>query len=157
MIALIVAKSKNNIIGKNNKIPWRIDGEQHQFKKLTTNQIVVIGRKTYESIGHPLPDRMTIVVSKRETFNDINLITVKSLADALAYANGKDIYIAGGYQLYKQAMDIVDKMFITIVDTTIDDGDTVFPEFDPTSFKLIEQEFVKSTINYTRYTYERVK
>lgn len=130
MIGLIVARSKNNVIGKNGNIPWKIKGEQKQFRELTTGNVVIMGRKSYEEIGHPLPNRMNIVVSTTTEYQGDNLVSVKSLEDALLLAKGRDVYISGGYGLFKEALQIVDKMYITEVDLNIEDGDTFFPEFD---------------------------
>ena len=79
MIGLIVARSKNNVIGKNGNIPWKIKGEQKQFRELTTGNVVIMGRKSYEEIGHPLPNRMNIVVSTTTEYQGDNLVSVKSL------------------------------------------------------------------------------
>ncbi|BDP73723.1 hypothetical protein EfmAA96_15080 [Enterococcus faecium] len=97
MIGLIVARSKNNVIGKNGNIPWKIKGEQKQFRELTTGNVVIMGRKSYEEIGHPLPNRMNIVVSTTTEYQGDNLVSVKSLEDALLLAKGRDVYISGGY------------------------------------------------------------
>ena len=125
MIGLIVARSKNNVIGRNGEIPWKIKGEQKFFKELTTGNIVVMGRKSYEEIGHPLPNRQNIIVSKTMKYECENLITVSSLAEALALADNSNIYIAGGYGLYKEAIPFVDVMYITEVDMNIEDGDVL--------------------------------
>ena len=126
MIGLIVARSKNNVIGKNGQIPWRIKGEQKQFKELTTGNVVIMGRKSYEEIGHPLPNRMNIVVSGTVNDTGENLATVKSLQEALELAGTeKDVYVSGGYRLFLEALPIVDKMYITEVDITVEDGDTI--------------------------------
>ena len=103
MIGLIVARSKNNVIGKNGNIPWKIKGEQKQFRELTTGNVVIMGRKSYEEIGHPLPNRMNIVVSTTTEYQGDNLVSVKSLEDALLLAKGRDVYISGGYGLFKEA------------------------------------------------------
>ena len=79
MVGLIVARSKNNVIGKNGQIPWRIKGEQKQFKELTTGNAIVMGRKSYEEIGHPLPNRLNIIVSRTKKFEGENLITASSV------------------------------------------------------------------------------
>ena len=79
MICLIVARSKNNVIGKNGEIPWKIKGEQQQFKELTTGKYVVMGRRSYDEIGHPLPNRKTIVISRTKKYVGENLTSVSSL------------------------------------------------------------------------------
>ena len=155
MIGLIVARSKNNVIGKNGEIPWKIKGEQKQFKELTTGNVVVMGRKSYEEIGHPLPNRQNIVVSKSKTFIGEKLVTVTSLQEALACSMGEKIYIAGGYGLFKEALPLVDKMYITEVDITIDNGDVFFPEFDESEFDMTIGETGGEDIKYTRTIYTR--
>lgn len=141
MIALIVAYAKNKVIGRDGKIPWRIRGEQKRFKELTTGNVVVMGRCSYEEIGHPLPDRYTIVVSRTRSFQAENCATAASLQEAIRLAGenpltkGRNIYISGGAGLYREAIDLVEKMYITEIDAAIE-GDTYFPEFD-------EEEFVR--------------
>ncbi len=155
MIGLIVARSKNNVIGKNGRIPWNIDGEQSQFRELTTGNVVVMGRRTYEEIGHPLPDRMNIVVSNTANYRGENLITVKSLQEAIAYGADQTIFIAGGYGLFKEAMPLIDKMYITEVDIQIQDGDVFFPDFNADDFEITVRESVQKDIPYTRMEYSR--
>ena len=136
MVGLIVARSKNNVIGKNGKIPWKIKGEQKQFRELTTGNVVVMGRKSYEEIGHPLPNRKNIVVSKSKNFTGENLVTVGSLQEAISISNGEKVYIAGGYGLFKEALPLVDTMYITEIDIVIENGDVFFPEFDSNEFDI---------------------
>ena len=169
MIGLIVARSKNNVIGKNGKIPWRIKGEQKQFKKLTTGNVVVMGRKSYEEIGHPLPDRLNIIVSRTAVFEGENLLTASSVEEAVSLAKDKealrranftpkgepDIYISGGYGLYKEAVFFVDKMYITEVDTVVEDGTVFFPEFDAENFDVRTGESGGDEIRFTRTIYTR--
>ena len=115
MIGLIVARSKNNVIGKNGQIPWRIKGEQKQFKELTTGNTVIMGRKSYEEIGHPLPNRMNIVVSNTANYSGENLLTVHSLQEALDAVKEGNVYISGGYGLFKEALPLVDTMYIKLI------------------------------------------
>lgn len=137
MIALIVAVSKNGVIGNNGYIPWSIPGEQSRFKNLTTGNIVIMGRHTYEEIGHPLPNRYTIVISTTKKFTAVNCKTVVSLQKALATAAvlntaGKitgNIFIAGGSRVYKEALPLCDKLYITEIDANIV-GDRYFPVFN---------------------------
>ena len=147
MIGLIVARSKNNVIGKNGNIPWKIKGEQKQFRELTTGNVVIMGRKSYEEIGHPLPNRMNIVVSTTTEYQGDNLVSVKSLEDALLLAKGRDVYISGGYGLFKEALQIVDKMYITEV--------AFFPEFDINDFEVLIGETLGEEVKYTRTFYVR--
>lgn len=157
MIGLIVARSKNNVIGKNGQIPWRIKGEQKQFKELTTGNVVVMGRKSYEEIGHPLPNRKTIVVSRTKKYEGENLATAFSVEEAIKMAGDEKVYISGGYGLYKEAIPYVDVMYITEVQKEIEDGDTFFPEFDENDFDIEEGETGGEDIKFIRTTYTRKK
>lgn len=149
MIGLIVARSKNNVIGKDGKIPWNIKGEQKQFKELTTGNTIIMGRKTYEDIGHPLPNRLNIVVSRTTNYKGDNLITVDSLSKALELSTDK-AYIIGGYNLFKEAIPLVDVMYITEINQVIKDGDVFFPPFDENVFN---KELTEENESYKRYTY----
>lgn len=158
MIALIVAYSENRVIGKNGKIPWNLKNEKKRFKELTTNNIVIMGRKTFEEIGKPLPDRFTIVVSKTKNYNYENCITVKSFDEALKICKDtdKDIFVSGGEEIYREALPYVEKMYITEIATTISDGDTFFPDFDETKFiKISDGEFYEEP-PYKYFTYSKI-
>ena len=157
MLGLIVARSKNNVIGKNGQIPWRIKGEQKQFKELTTGNTVIMGRRSYEEIGHPLPNRKNIIVSGTQNFTGENLVTVKSLSEAIEMCKNETAYISGGYGLYKEAVPFVDVMYITEVDTVVEDGDVFFPEFNKDDFDITVGETGGDEIKFTRMTYTRKK
>ena len=156
MIALIVAYSKNKVIGKDGKIPWKIKGEQKRFKELTTGNVVIMGRKTYEEIGHPLPNRYNIVISKTKKFEADNCITVGSLDEAAAIAGNRDIYISGGAALYKEAVNIAEKMYITEIDAEVE-GDTYFPDFDESLFEKVTELHVDGELPYNYVTYIKIK
>lgn len=154
MIALIAAFAKNRVIGNEGCIPWKIKGEQRRFKELTKGNVVIMGRRSYEEIGKPLPNRTTIVISNTIKIEDENCITAKSLVEAIELAGNKDIYISGGSKLYEEALSLVEKMYITEIDCDIE-GDTYFPCFE-------ENKFVKEIIGryegeipYTYITYTR--
>ncbi|SFI96794.1 dihydrofolate reductase [Treponema bryantii] len=159
MTGLIVARSINNVIGKNGRIPWKIEGEQKQFKELTTGNIVIMGRKSYEEIGHPLPNRKTIVVSKTKQFKGENLETAGSVKEALELAakDGRDVFIAGGYGIYKEALPYVDVMYITEVQLVVEDGDVFFPQFNEADFEKSVGETLGDEIKFTRTVYIRRK
>ncbi len=158
MIALIVAYASNRIMGNKGQIPWSIKGEQKRFRELTTGNVVIMGRKSYEEIGHPLPNRFTVVVSNTADFEAENCVTASSLEQAINMAEklrpGENIYISGGAGLYKEAMDLVEKMYITEIDAVIE-GDTYFPEFNKESFTKEIVERVEGEIPYTYVTYTR--
>ena len=154
MIALIVAYAKNHVIGNKGCIPWKIKGEQRRFKELTTGNVVVMGRRSYEEIGKPLPNRITIVVSRTKEFRGENCYTAGSLQEAIALAGDRDVYISGGAGLYEEALPIVDKMYITEIDAEID-GDTYFPRFDENDFRKEVNERFEGEIPYTYVTYTR--
>lgn len=154
MIGIIVAYAKNNVIGKDGKIPWKIKGEQKRFKKLTTGNVVIMGRKSYEEIGHPLPNRITMVVSRTKNYDQENCFTVQSLQEALKLAGNRDVFISGGARLYKEAISIVDKIFITEIDKDIE-GDTFFPKFDESHFVKEINEHFDGEIPYTYVTFTR--
>ena len=105
MTGLIVAYARNRVIGNKGMIPWRIKGEQRRFKELTTGNVVIMGRRSYEEIGRPLPNRFTIVVSKTAEFTAENCVTVKSLDEAIEYARknrpDENIYLSGGAGIYR--------------------------------------------------------
>ena len=154
MISLIVACSKNRVIGNKGQIPWKIKGEQKRFRELTTGNVVIMGRKSFEEIGKPLKNRTTKVVSNSKSFNEQNCFTVGSLKAAINLFPNREIYIAGGERIYREAIEFVDVMYITEIDK-IYEGDTYFPEYDESEFfKEIECE-VDGEIPYKYVTYMR--
>lgn len=154
MVGLIVAYTKNRVIGNQGCIPWKIKGEQKRFRELTTGNVVVMGRRSYEEIGRPLPNRTTIVISNTRNFDCENCMTAKSLAEALELAGDRKVYISGGARLYEEALPLVEKMYITEIDAEIE-GDTYFPMFDEALYEKEIDERVEGEIPYTYVTYTR--
>lgn len=154
MISLIVAYANNQVIGNKGCIPWKIKGEQKRFRELTTGNVVIMGRRFYEEIGRPLPNRTTIVVSNTENFDGDNCFTAKSLEEAIKFAGDRDIYILGGARLYEEALPIVEKMYITEIGCDIE-GDTYFPTFNKSLFIKEIDKVVDGEIPYTYITYTR--
>ena len=156
MISIIVAVAKNGVIGKAGKMPWKIPGEQRQFKELTTGHVVIMGRKSYEEIGHPLPDRKNIVVSKTKVFDGENLCTARSLGEALTLAGKEEIFIAGGAELFREALLIADKIYMTYVDLEVPNGDRFFPDFPKEKYMIVELEKLGGEIPYHRFLYTKI-
>ena len=154
MLAIIVAYSQNRVIGRNGRIPWKIPGEQARFRALTTGQAVVMGRRTYEEIGRPLPNRMNFVVSSTKTFDGENCRTVASLAEAMALAGDRDLYVSGGAKLYEEALPLAEKLCITEIHREVE-GDTFFPPFDESLFDKVVEAVCPGDIPYTYVTYTR--
>ena len=156
MIALIVAHSRNRVIGNNGHLPWNLKNELKRFKELTTGHVVIMGRRTYEDIGHPLPNRMNIIVSRTQNFDGENCLTAHSLEEALHLASnqGKNIYITGGEKLYEESLHLVDTMYITLIDADIE-GDTFFPAFNEDDFTKQVDAIFHEELTYTYMTYKR--
>ena len=154
MTALIVAYDKNKLIGKDGKMPWFIDGELRRFRELTTGNVVIMGRKTIEAIGKPLPNRVNIVISRDKTY--AGCIMARSFEEALDKARGYgvDVYITGGAAVYAPAVDIVDKMYITEIDAEYE-GETYFPNFDENDFVRTVDEEITEPVPYKYCTFTR--
>lgn len=138
MIAIIAAVAKNGVIGKDGKIPWNIPEDMEHFKELTMGKNIVMGRITYEEIGHPLPGRMTYLVSSHLKVEEENCHTVSSLTEALECAGMEDVFICGGASLYREGMDFADTLFLTEIQKEVA-GDTFFPEI-PNMFTEAKRE-----------------
>ena len=155
MISIIVAVAKGGAIGKEGKMPWKIPREQRQFKDLTTGHVVIMGRTSYEEIGHPLPERTNIVVSKTKVFSGENLYTVKSLQEAIERAGQEEIFIAGGAEIFQEALPLADKIYMTYVDMEVPDADRFFPDFPEEEYTREELEKVGGETSYLRVLYTK--
>lgn len=141
MLSAIYAISENDVIGKDNDIPWRLSSDLKQFKKITMGHSIIMGRKTYESIGKALPGRKNIVLTRQPDFHAPGCIVVHDLHEALEITNGeKEVFLIGGATLYQEAFEkkLVAKIYLTIVHAEID-GDVYFHLPSPDSFKIISE------------------
>lgn len=140
-ICHIVAVDKENCIGKGNALPWHIPSDLKYFKDCTRGFPIIMGRKTFESIGRPLPGRLNIVLTRDAEYKADGVELVSSLGEALKLAKAQEtekIFIIGGAQIYRQSLDLIDKAYITKVQTQIEEGDAFYPDL-PESFKLISR------------------
>jgi dihydrofolate reductase len=139
IVSLIVAAGTNNAIGKDNQLLWHLPKDLQFFKQTTWAMPVVMGRKTFESLGgKPLNGRVNIIITRQKDWSHEGVVVVHSLADALFFAKESDyneVFIAGGGEIYAQAMSQANKIYMTRVDAVID-GDTFFPEIDNSDFAL---------------------
>jgi len=139
-ISIIVAMAKNRAIGINNALPWRIPADLQHFKRLTMGHHMIMGRKTFESIGRPLPGRTTVVVSRDHNLKIDGCIVTHSLQEALAVcASDPQIFIVGGADVYAQALNLADVLCITEIQQEVA-GDAWFPEFDQSEWLEVSRE-----------------
>jgi dihydrofolate reductase len=151
MLSIIAAIGKNRELGRDNKLLWHVPGDLPRFKKLTSGHPVIMGRKTFESIGRPLPDRTNIVISSH---SDIASFSI-ALEKAKTSPGSEEIFIIGGGSVYAQAIDIADRLYLTVVDKEAPDADTYFPEYMNRFTKIIEKSSKEENgIRYTFYTLE---
>jgi dihydrofolate reductase len=134
MISIIAAIGKNRELGKDNKLLWRIPEDMKRFKDLTSGQVVIMGRKTYESLPkkfRPLPDRINIVVTKNQNWKMPGCLISNSLDEAILKAKefNKEIFIIGGASIYSQGLKYADKLYLTLVDKEYPDADVFFPDY----------------------------
>lgn len=135
-IAMIAAMANNRVIGKDNKMPWHLPEDLRHFKAMTLSKPVVMGRKTFESIGRPLTGRHNIVISRNSQLSIDGVTCVQSFDDAVAAAGDCDeIVVIGGGQLYQQLLPKADILYLTLIDLDVD-GDTLFPDWDDGSWQL---------------------
>ena len=158
-IALVAAVAKNRVIGRQGKIPWHIKDDLLHFKNLTTESAVIMGRKTYESIGKPLPNRTNIVMTRRPgRLKDIREVYSKNQALAVALEFSKDIYIIGGENIYREFLPLAKKMFLTEIALEVS-GDTHFPEWAKKEWievSRINKEDQSQDIKYSFVEYKRL-
>jgi dihydrofolate reductase len=139
-IALIVAMAENRVIGRNNQLPWRIPADLRHFKALTLGKPVIMGRKTYESIGRPLPGRDNIVISADSGYQAEGCQVVHSVEQALEAAGScEEAMIIGGANLYRQTLENADRLYLTLVKAE-PEGDTWFPEIELQQWREIERQ-----------------
>jgi len=139
-ISMIVARSRNHVIGKDNQMPWKISADLQFFKRVTMGHPVIMGRKTWESIGHPLPGRRNIVVSRNADLHLLGAEVASSLDDALnRLSESPRVFVIGGEQLFRQSFAKADRLYLTEIDIDIADGDTFFEIPDPENWQEIEK------------------
>jgi dihydrofolate reductase len=139
MKILIAAAAENNALGKDNQLVWHLPDDFKRFKQLTTGHYIILGRKTFESFPKPLPNRTHIIITRQKNYIAENCIIANSVEEALKKApKNETVFIIGGAEIYKQTIDIADKIELTRVHT-VADADAFFPEIDPTKW-VLEQE-----------------
>jgi dihydrofolate reductase len=155
MIKIIVAMSRNRVIGNANTLIWHLPEDLKRFKELTTGNTIVMGRKTYESIGRPLPNRRSIIITRDTNYQVEGCEVVNSLEEALLLSNN-DCFIIGGGEIYRQALDKADRIYLTLIEKNFE-GDTTFPEikdwYESNCENFSNEQFNYSFIQYERFAF----
>ena len=159
IVSLLVAMSRNGVIGRDNRLPWRLPADLRRFKRLTLGHAIIMGRKTHESIGKPLPGRRTLVLSRDPDYRDEGVTVASSLAEALALCEGEEeVFVVGGESVYREALPLADRLYLTWIDADFE-GDVVFPTVDLYSWSLhIAEDHEpddESPLGYSFRIYER--
>jgi dihydrofolate reductase len=154
-ISLIVARARNGVIGRDGSLPWKIPGELAHFKRVTLGHPIVMGRKTWESLGRPLPGRRNIVVTRNADYTVSGAEVVTSLPAALALCEGvADVFVIGGAELYAQALPLATRAIVTEIDADFD-GDAHFPALDPRHWRETARTPGSAEPPHAFVTYER--
>lgn len=159
-LSIVVAISANNAIGKNNQLLWHLPADLKHFKAITSGHPIIMGRKTYDSIGRPLPNRRNIVITRQTDLTIPNVELVNSLQEAILLCDKeKEVFIIGGAEIYKQALSFTNKIYLTIVHQDYE-ADVFFPELKENEWKEIAKEYhqadEKNNVAYTFSTLERL-
>jgi len=162
MTTIVVAMGEKNEIGADNQLLWHLPKDLKHFKELTSGYPVIMGRKTYESIGKALPNRTNIVISRKKNWFEEGILIVGSIKEAVKFAKKIDenVFIIGGGNVYEQTMEIADRLEVTLVKAELK-ADTFFPKIDPKIWKLSEEVFhekdYKNQYDFSFQTYEKIK
>ena len=165
----IVAVSENNVIGTNNTLPWDIPEDMKFFRDKTKGRALIMGRKTFESVGHPLPNRLNVVITRQKNYatsgpsgvRSDNVVVVPDLPAAIEYCRGQtkkygdEVFIIGGGEIFEQSMNIVDTIYLTRIHKNFD-GQVHYPDV-PDNFKIVDRRERSEPVPFTFFTYSRVK
>ncbi|MEC3874681.1 dihydrofolate reductase [Chryseobacterium salviniae] len=161
MTTIVVAMGEKNEIGFENQLLWHLPKDLKHFKEITSGHPVIMGRKTYESIGKPLPNRTNIVISGKNDWFEEGILIVGSIKEAIKFAKkiDEDIFIIGGGKIYEQTMDLVDRLEVTLVKADLE-ADTFFPKIDSKVWKKVNEECYekdeKNQYDFCFQTYEKI-
>jgi dihydrofolate reductase len=175
ILAHIVAAAQNDVIGMNNDLPWKIPEDAKFFRDKTKGKALIMGRKTFESVGHPLPNRLSVVVTRQKDYALANpaagaagasgkgstaVVVQPDLKSAIEYCRtqiphyGEEIFIIGGGEIYRESISLVDKIYLTRIHTDFK-GDTTYPKVNLTAFELVEQKDRTEPVPFSFLTYVR--
>ena len=160
-LSVIAAVARNGTIGRDGQLPWHLSSDLRRFKRLTMGKTIIMGRRTFESIGRLLPGRETVVLTRQADWTFPGSNVAGSLEDALLtdYPPHEEVFVIGGAELYRTAIPVADRLYLTRVEATVE-GDTQFPDWNQAAWKLVESEFVpadeKNDFDSTFEIYDRI-
>jgi len=148
LISIIVAMGANRVIGKNGQIPWHLPSDLQRFKRLTMGHPLIMGRRTFESIGRPLPGRRTIILSRDPNYRVAGCDVATNIETGIQLANSaEELFICGGAEIYRQSLSLTERIYLTKLDIN-PDGDAIFPEFPMKDFETIYTRQFKDNVDY---------
>jgi len=158
-LSIIVAKATNNVIGNNNTLIWHLPSDLKYFKKLTTGNTIIMGRKTFDSIGKPLPNRRNVIITRNSNLKIEGCEVVNSLEEAIQLSSSdENVFIVGGADIYRQSMTMAQTLYVTEVHAEFN-GDSYFPEIEPSKWIEIKREDhnadEKNSLDYSFVTYNK--
>ncbi|MCB9025886.1 MAG: dihydrofolate reductase [Bdellovibrionaceae bacterium] len=161
ILSHIVAASENGTIGVEGTLPWDIPEDMKFFREKTKGKAIIMGRKTFESVGHPLPKRLNVVITRQADYKAEGAVIVSTIEEAIEVCKketstyGDEVFIIGGGEIYRQSMDLVNKIYLTRIHKEYS-GDAKYPTVDENVFRLIESSDRTQPIPFTFLTYERI-
>ncbi|RFB16869.1 dihydrofolate reductase [Bacillus sp. HNG] len=161
MISLLLAMDKNQLIGKDNDLPWRLPADLAYFKRVTMGHPIIMGRKTYDSIGRPLPGRENIIVTRDTSYKAEGCKVIHSIDEIVKMSEEteQELFVIGGAEIFKEILPYSDRLYITVIDEEFE-GDTYFPAFDKAEWQVISKEKgikdEKNPYEYTFLVYEKI-
>jgi dihydrofolate reductase len=161
IVSLVAAMSENRVIGRDGRLPWHLPKDLQFFKKLTVDHTVIMGRKTFDEVKRPLDNRRNVVITRNPDFHPHGVTVVPSFQEALALgATEQEVFVIGGGEIFRLALARADRLYLTVVHTTIE-GDAFFPPFDATAWVLDEEERheadAKHAFAFTFRRYSRIR
>ncbi len=164
ILSHIVAVAANDVIGVNNTLPWDIPEDMKFFREKTKGKALIMGRKTFESVGHPLPHRLNVVITRQKNYSVSapNVVIQPDLTSAIEYCRGltskygDEVFIIGGGEIFKESLDYVDIIYLTRIHREFP-GDIKYPQIDPTRFELVEQRHRSEPVPFSFLTFSRKK
>jgi dihydrofolate reductase len=157
IISIIAAMAENRVIGRENELPWNLPSEHRRFREITMGHPVIMGRKTFESIGHPLPGRKNIIITTQQGLSPEGCTVVHDLQEGIkACGDADEVFICGGESVFREAMPLADRIYLTIVDEEFD-GDAFFPEIPDDFVEIERKQFEDDILPYSMVRYVRTR